>query len=118
MPQFDVYRNQNPGSSEQFPFLVDVQADLLEELGTRVVVPLARSAELTGFPAQYLMPIIAFLGHSYSLLTPQLAGVLRGELGEQAGSLAHEERLISMALGFLLTGFDGAYARSSRFSGS
>ena len=104
MPQFAVYRNQNPGSSEEFPFLVDVQADVLEELGTRVVVPLARSVELIGFPAQYLIPIIAFQGRSYSLLTPQIAGVLRGELGEQTGSLAHEERVISTALGFLLTG--------------
>jgi toxin CcdB len=118
MPQFAVYRNQNPGSSEEFPFLVDVQADLLDELGTRVVVPLASSVKLSGFPAQYLMPVIAFQGRSYSLLTPQLAGVLRDELGEQAGNLAHEERVISTALGFLLTGFDGAYARSSRFSGS
>jgi toxin CcdB len=105
MPQFAVYRNENLGSCEEFPFLVDVQADLLEELGTRVVIPLAKSAALTGFPAQYLTPVIAFQGRPYALLTPQLAGISRDELGPQAGSLADQERAISTAIDFLLGGF-------------
>jgi toxin CcdB len=96
--QFAVYRNDNPASSGDFPFLVDVQADLLEELGTRVVIPLAKAAELTGFPTQYLIPVVAFQGQHYALLTPQLAGILRDELGPQ-------ERVISAAIDFLLKGF-------------
>lgn len=104
MPQFAVYRNQNPGSSEEFPFLVDVQADLLEELGTRVVIPLAKAVELTGFPTQYLTPVVTFQGQPYALLTPQLAGILRDELGPHAGSLADQERVISTAIDFLLRG--------------
>ena len=74
MPQYAVYNNQNPGSLEEIPFLVDVQADMLDELGTRVVVPLAKTAELTGFPMLYLVPVVAFQGNRYALLTPQLAG--------------------------------------------
>jgi toxin CcdB len=105
MPQFAVYLNQNPGSSEEFPFLVDIQADLLEELGTRVVIPLAKAVELTAFPAQYLTPVVAFQGQAYALLTPQLAGILRDELGPQAGSLADQERVISGAIDFLVRGF-------------
>jgi toxin CcdB len=105
MPQFAVYRNENLGSCEDFPFLVDVQADLLEELGTRVVVPLARSEALIDFPTQYLTPLITFHGRPYALLTPQLAGISRDELGPQAGSLADQERAISTAIDFLLRGF-------------
>jgi toxin CcdB len=105
MPQFAVYRNENLGSCEDFPFLVDVQADLLEELGTRVVVPLARSEALVDFPTQYLTPLITFQGRPYALLTPQLAGISRDELGPQAGSLADQERAISTAIDFLLRGF-------------
>jgi toxin CcdB len=105
MPRFAVYRNDNPGSSEEFPFLVDVQADLLEELGTRVVIPLAKAVELTGFPMQYLIPVVAFQGRPYALLTPQLAGILREELGPQTGSLADQERVISAAIDFLMRGF-------------
>jgi toxin CcdB len=105
MPQFTVYRNEKPGSREEFPFLVDVQADLFEDLGTRVVIPLARAVELAGFPTQYLIPVVAFLGRQYALLTPQVAAVVRGELGPQAGSLADQQRLISAAIDFLLRGF-------------
>jgi toxin CcdB len=105
MPQFAVYRNENPGSRDDVPFLVDVQADVLEALGTRVVIPLAKSAELTGFPTQYLTPVIAFQGQPYALLTPQLAGISRDELGPEAGSLANQQRAISSAIDFLLRGF-------------
>jgi len=105
MPQFAVYRNENTGSSEQCPFLVDVQADLFEELGTRVVIPLAQAAELTGFPMRYLIPAVAFQGKPYALLTPQLAGILREELGPPVGTLADQQRVISAALEFLLRGF-------------
>ncbi len=105
MAQFAVYRNANPGSREEFPFLVDVQADLLDELGTCVVIPLARAVELIGFPTQYLIPVIAFHGQPYALLTPQLAGISRVELGPQAGTLADQQRVISSAIDFLLRGF-------------
>ena len=105
MPQFAVYRNENSGSSAQFPFLVDVQAEVLEELDTRVVIPLGKAAELAGFPMRYLIPVIAFQGEPYLLLTPQLGGIARCELGPQAGSLADQERVISAALEFLLRGF-------------
>ena len=103
--QFAVYRNENSGSNAECPFLVDVQADLLEELATRVVIPLARSAELTGFPTQYLMPVVVFEGHSYALLTPQLGGVARDHLGPRVGSLISQARVISTAIDFLFRGF-------------
>lgn len=105
MPQFAVYRNENPGSSEEFPFLVDVQADLLDELETRVVIPLGKAAELISFPMRYLTPVVAFQGEPYALFTPQLAGIARCELGPQTGSLADQERTISAALDFLVRGF-------------
>ncbi len=42
MAQFDVYANPNPDSQQQIPYLVDIQADLLDHLATRVVAPLYR----------------------------------------------------------------------------
>lgn len=105
MAQFAVYRNPNHASSEEFPFLVDVQAELLEGLHTCVVIPLAKAAKLTGFPTQYLTPLVAFEGGSYALLTPQLAGISREELGPPVGSLADQERVISTAIDFLMRGF-------------
>ncbi len=48
MPQFAVHRNTNPATRSSVPFLLDVQSDLIEELGTRVVVPLYTVAAMNG----------------------------------------------------------------------
>ncbi len=42
MGQFTVYRNKNPRTKSAFPLLVDVQSDVLEDLHTRVVIPLTK----------------------------------------------------------------------------
>jgi toxin CcdB len=39
--QFDVYQNPSPRMREQYPYVVDIQSDLLGSLATRMVVPLA-----------------------------------------------------------------------------
>ena len=105
MAQFSVYRNKNPRTKATFPLLVDVQSDLLESLNTRVVVPLTKSAALTKKPVSHLTPEISFDGDRYVLMTPQLAGINRTELGSATGSLVGERQTILAALDFLLTGF-------------
>ena len=42
--QFDVYDNPSPRMREHYPFVVDIQSDLLGSLATRMVVPLAVTA--------------------------------------------------------------------------
>jgi len=103
--QFSVYRNKNPRTKATFPLLVDVQSELLEPLNTRVVIPLTRSPALTKKPVSHLTPEIPFGGDRYVLMTPQLAGLNRADLGPLAGSLAEERQVILSALDFLLTGF-------------
>jgi toxin CcdB len=105
MAQFTVYRNKNPRTRATFPFLVDVQSDLLQDLQTRVVVPLSKAPSLTQKPVSYLTPILDFEGSTYVLLTPELAGIARGDLGSEAGSLAARRDVILAALDFLITGF-------------
>jgi toxin CcdB len=105
VPQFALYRNANLRSGRVFPLLVDVQAELLSGLQTRVVVPLARAAAPDRFPMTYLTPTVAFEGHSYVLMTPQLAGIARAELGPHVGSLADQQNVISAAVDFLTRGF-------------
>jgi toxin CcdB len=105
MTQFSVYRNKNAHTKATFPFLVDVQSDLLEDLQTRVVIPLSKTTALTKKPVSQLTPILQFEGEAYVLLTPQLAGVARRDLGPATGSLAERRDIILAALDFLLTGF-------------
>jgi toxin CcdB len=103
--QFAVYRNKNPRTKATFPFLVDVQSDLLEPLGTRVVIPLTKAPGLTKKPVSHLTPEIPFSGDRYVLMTPQLAGVSLSDLGPVAGTLVEERQAILAAVDFLLMGF-------------
>ncbi|PVY77590.1 CcdB protein [Tamilnaduibacter salinus] len=41
MAQFDVYANPSKKSRGAYPYLVDIQSEVLTELSTRIVVPLS-----------------------------------------------------------------------------
>lgn len=105
MAQFTIYRNKNARTKGTFPLLVDVQSNLLEDLETRVVIPLTRAAALSRKPVNRLMPILKFENEPYVLVTPQLAGIGSKELGTAIGSLAEHRGEILGAVDFLLTGF-------------
>jgi toxin CcdB len=105
MAQFAVYLNKNLRSRWVFPLLVDVQTELLRDLETRVVIPLAKRTAFASFPLGILMPTVELEGEAYVLLTPQLAGVSQTELGALTGNVAAHSRAITGALDLLLRGF-------------
>lgn len=104
MAQFDVYENRNPESKQTIPYLLDVQADLLDNLATRVVVPLV-TASSTGKAAKNLNPQFNIKRVSVVMSTAELAGVHQQVLGEKVCSLKEQRNEIIAALDFLFTGF-------------
>lgn len=102
MKQFDLYRNTNPRTCEVIPLLLDVQSDLLVSLNTRMVIPLGRPQGLAGI--NRLLPEVTVDDQRLLLLTPQMAGISRRELGEPVGSLAHLHRDIVAAIDLLISG--------------
>ena len=105
MSQFAVYLNKNLRSRWVFPMLVDVQSELLQDLETRVVIPLAKRRAFASFPLAVLMPTVELEEETYVLMTPELAGVSRAELGARIGSVAAHGRAITAALDLLHRGF-------------
>ena len=105
MAQYTVYRNKNPKSKAQIPFLLDVQSNLLSELGTRVVIPLFQKKSLKIKPLTKLTPEFQIDGKKLILMTPQLAGISIKELGEPVGDLTQHRIDIIAALDLLITGF-------------
>src|SRR5580693_4020364 len=105
MAQFTVHRNKSAHTKTTFPFLVDVQCDLLDDLQTCVVIPLSKVAALNKRPLTQLTPILQFENDHYLLMTPQLAGIARGDLGAAAGSLVTCRAVILAALDLLIVGF-------------
>jgi toxin CcdB len=104
MPQFTVHRNPNPGSKAAYPLLLDIQSDLLADLGTRVVVPLCRISAMQGKSITTLTPVLEIEGEPYIMLTPQLAGVSRKQIGAAVADLRESRNEIIAALDLLITG--------------
>lgn len=104
MAQFDVYENTNPATKQTIPYLLDIQADLLDNLATRVVVPLV-TASAMGKAAKHLNPQFKIKRTAVVMSTAELAGVTVHILGERVCSLKEQRYEIISALDFLFTGF-------------
>lgn len=104
MSQFSVHVNLNPASRGAYPFLLDVQSELLDGLSTRVVVPLAPSGARRGPPLARLMPVLRIDGADYVMLTPQLAGIPARHLGYEVENLVNSRPEIVAALDLLVSG--------------
>ncbi|MGZ8284784.1 MAG: CcdB family protein [Allosphingosinicella sp.] len=98
MARFDVYGLRGGG------LVLDCQADLLNDLKTRFVVPLLPKAEAPR-PADRLNPVFYFAGADFVMATQFAATVAVEELTDLLGSLRREEFAISNALDMLLTGY-------------
>ena len=103
MSQFDIYPNPNPETRQAIPYLLDVQADMLGVLATRVVIPLYHAAAMPR-PARHLNPVVEIDGKSMVLSTAELAGVPVSMLGDAVGNLADYRDDIIAALDFVFTG--------------
>ncbi|BCK74559.1 ccdB-like toxin protein [Acetobacter aceti NRIC 0242] len=101
MARFDVYRLAGRGEAR---FVLDVQADLLGELGTRIVVPLL-SRKAAPKPAKRLNPVFVIDDHSFVMMTQFMAAVPNRDLKKIVTSLSLYQDEITQALDLLLTGF-------------
>jgi toxin CcdB len=99
MAQFDVYRL----GSEGVEFVLDLQDEMLENLSTRVVAPLALP-KTVGLPMKTLNPRIAVGGVDCILLTHLLAAIPVAALGHPVGSASSQRDAIVAALDLLFTG--------------
>jgi toxin CcdB len=103
MAQFDVYLNPNPATRKAIPYLLDVQADLLDTLATRAVVPLVLVTEM-GLAAKILNPKFKIKNTAVVMSTAELAGIPLRSLGDKIASLKSKRDEIIAALDLLFTG--------------
>ncbi|TLS67486.1 plasmid maintenance protein CcdB [Mariprofundus erugo] len=103
MAQFDLYQNPNSDTNAFIPYLLDVQADLLDVLATRVVIPLYTNESIPK-PMLHLNPVLEVDGERFVLSTAELAGVSLAVLGESITNLQCYRDEIIAALNFVFTG--------------
>lgn len=102
MARFDVYRL--PGRAA--PLVVDVQADLLRDLASRVVVPLAPRSSAAQEALPQLKPVLKVAGKDYIFEATDIAVLPSMLLREPVAKIEADHRAdITGALDFLFQGF-------------
>lgn len=104
MKQFCVYANPNPATRTQYPYLLDIQSDLLRELRTTIVIPLMPSKIATLISLSRLNPVFDLNGESFTAMTQDIAGVDRKQLGTEVHDLSTYRSEIIAAVDFILSG--------------
>lgn len=105
MARFDVYAN--PGRhAGTTPYLLDVQSELLQDLETRMVIPLR---SLRHFPevalSSRLTPVFTIDGEACLLETPKMGAIALRALKSPVASLAQSQDQVTAALDFLFQGY-------------
>jgi toxin CcdB len=104
MAQFKAYENPNRATKKTYPYLLDIQTNLLEELRTTIVIPLCPISLAGKAAITKLCPILEIDGKPFIALTQQIAGVDRKALGKEVRDLSHYRPEIIAALDFVISG--------------
>lgn len=104
MPQFHLYRNANKATQKNYPYLLDIQSNLLEDLRTTVVIPLMPKRLSEAHVISKLNPVVRVKSENFIVMTQGLAGIDRSILGAQAGDLGQYRPEIIAAIDFMLSG--------------
>ena len=104
MAAFDIHANPEPRIRGAMPYVIELQANLLSDLNTRFVAPLAPARLYKGV-IQRLNPMIEIAGEPHVLITHQMAALPTRLLAAPpvANAEAHRYDIIA-AVDFLVTG--------------
>lgn len=103
MAQFDVYENQNTQTNEIYPFLLDIQSDILRDLNTRVTVPLAIALKQS--KSLPFTPVIDVNGQNYMVMFHLMASYPINEYGSAIGNLEKDRSVLLGAYDFMIQGY-------------
>lgn len=99
MARYDVFKNP-----DGVGWLLDVQTDLLEDLNTRIVVPLLPPPQAPK-PARRLNPVFTLAGKDVVMVAQFLSAVPDSVLGKSVDNFAERHDDIIAALDMIIHGF-------------
>ena len=102
--QFDVFENPSPRMREVYPYVVDVQSDLLSALATRMVVPLAVTALASQNLPRQLCPLISVNDKPLMLVPFEAAPLDKRLLKAEITSIRDRSHEIIAAMDTVLSG--------------
>ena len=98
--QFNVYNDPENGNR----MLLNVQADVLSQINSRIVIPLVPATPAISLIAK-LNPVLNVNGTPMVLMTQQIAPIPIKALGPHITNLNSQSDVIANALDMLLKGF-------------
>ncbi len=104
MTQFTVYKNPNRLTQKNYPYLLDIQTNLLSTLRTTVVIPLMPKKLAGDHIISRLNPALKIKNENFILMTQNIAGVDRDVLGAEVCELHTYRSAIISAVDFVLAG--------------
>jgi toxin CcdB len=102
--QFDIYENPSPRMRDVYPFVVDVQSNLLSALATRMVVPLAITSLSAKDLPQRMCPIITINNRPLMLVPFEAAPLDKRLLRIEIASVLERSYEIIEAMDSVLSG--------------
>jgi toxin CcdB len=103
MARFDIYPNPIAPDRDSFPYVMEIQSDLLYRFAERVCVPLMRSGAIPGLTERF-NPCILVDGETLRLHPLGITVFFAGELRSAAGTARAETLAIETAMDMLLRG--------------
>jgi toxin CcdB len=100
--QHDIFANPVARDRSAYPFIVNLQSDLVESTG-RMVAPMLPRAVFPG-AAGRLMPIVRHDGAEFMIALELMVSVPTSRLRDPVGSVAQHRHEITRALDWLFTG--------------
>ena len=102
--QYDVYLNLSQRLREVYPYVVDVQSDLLKALATRMVIPLALTTLPPESMPRRLCPMVAVGGQRLMLVPFEAAPLDKRHLKSKLASLRDRADDIVAAMDAVING--------------
>lgn len=102
--QYDVYPNPSPRMRDVYPYVMDVQSDLLKALATRMVVPLALTQLPSSSLPRRLCPVVQVKNQSLMLVPFEAAPLDKRHLKSKVVSLRDRTDDIVAAMDAVLSG--------------
>jgi toxin CcdB len=102
--QFDVFENPSPRMRDVYPYVLEVQSDLLSSLATRMVVPLAITTLASKELPRGLCPLITVDNKSLMLVPFEAAPLDKRLLKVEITSIRDRSHEIIAAMDAVLRG--------------
>jgi toxin CcdB len=102
--QYHVHRNKDAASQKLYSHVLEVQSGLLQDLATRVVLPMRPLKQYPAKPIARLNPIFQMDGTDYIVLAQQISVMPAKAIGASVADFSEHQHIIVSAVDCVLSG--------------